>query len=185
MSTKNETTETNLETEYSADTDQGKPNRVGKLLNRFSESAKNSPKKMLLYMCLILGASYMITTVVQIYSKQKRIESITGVGSDIQEDLTSPVNADYSFANYQTMTKLKDTLEYLMAKGSNLTAADTATFLRVIDQFHKVDPSLFEKVMAIKKTQAQYPLDTAISNMTPEEIEAKADEYYNELMKQQ
>lgn len=161
-------------------------NAFKKKANKIAKYFENHPKAILLYMAGILVISFAISLFLSSYNKNvSKVPGYNDMKEYMTNDMVQPSGAQYSLQNYQIMTKLKDTLEYLMAKGDRLTKDDTLIFLRVVDQFHKIDPTMFETVMSIKKAQQEFPLDADLHDIP--DIEAiqkdqqqKFDKIFNE-----
>lgn len=53
--------------------------------------------------------------------------------------------AEFSIGNFVRINKLKDSLDYLMQK-PQLTASDSLLFIRVCEEYSKLDPDFFNQV---------------------------------------
>jgi hypothetical protein len=107
--------------------------------------AEKNPKRTIIAMLLFATANFFLM-VYLVNSRPstplipKNISSITSnnKGNNYQA-------AAFSISNYRKISKLKDSLDYLI-KLPQLTKNDSLLFIRICDEYSKLDPAFFKSV---------------------------------------
>lgn len=123
--------------------------KVGPLYNRLYErikySAEKSPKKTIVGMLLFATLNFLLMIYI-VNSRPatslipKNIESTV-----LKSNQRRTSGADFSISNYVKITRLKDSLDYLM-KLPALTKSDSLLFIRICDEYTKLDPTFSKQV---------------------------------------
>lgn len=123
--------------------------RVAPGYNRYYERikilAEKSPKKTAILMLLFAFVNvvlmlYIVYTKPPISLIPKNITKAISITNERENN-----TAAFSLSNYLKISKLKDSLDYLM-KLPTLTKSDSLLFIRICDQYTKFDPTFFRQV---------------------------------------
>lgn len=115
-----------------------------RLYNKVKAFTKKHPKQTVIGM-LVLATLNILVMLYVVHSKPPS----TLMPKDFKgiSNISQPNNsqADFSIPNYLKISKLKDSLDYLMKK-STLTKGDSLLFMRICDEYSKLDPAFFKQV---------------------------------------
>ena len=110
---------------------------------RFKNRIQRRPKRTLLILLFIATANFALLLFVVNHSKKPTI------GLAYQKTkmalFTSGPGVDFSISNYLKLKDLKDSLEIIMHK-QTMTREDTLLFIRIYQQYEKVDPDFSKQL---------------------------------------
>ena len=110
---------------------------------RFKNRMQRRPKKTMLILLSIATANFAILLFIVNHSKKPTI------GLAYQKTkmalFTSSPGVDFSISNYMKLKDLKDSLELVMHK-QTMTREDTLLFIRIYEQYEKIDPDFSKQL---------------------------------------
>lgn len=112
---------------------------------RIKAFAQQRPKKTIAAMLLFATLNFLLMVYV-VNSRPatslipKNIESAI-----MKSNQRKSSGAPFSISNYMKITKLKDSLDYLI-KLPSLTKSDSLLFIRICDEYSKLDPAFSKQV---------------------------------------
>lgn len=121
------------------------------LFNRIKDWMNRNPRRTVIALVVILFANFLgvlIYTMVT-FERANTIEQQTIKDKEQKSDNIGliekgiPSGNSMSFGEFRKIGKLKDSLESLMEKGIK-SREDTLLFLRIIEQYRKIDPTIDE-----------------------------------------
>lgn len=112
---------------------------------RFKSFVQKRPKKVLAGMLLIATVNFAL--MVYIVSRKTTTSLIPAgtINSGFQNLPANNGGAAFNISNYLKISKLKDSLDYLIKKPT-LTKEDSLLFIRICEEYSKLDPAFFEQV---------------------------------------
>ena len=109
----------------------------------FKNHIQRKPKRTLLILLFIATVNFALLLFVVNHSKRPTI------GLAYQKTkmalLTNSPGINFSISNYLKLKDLKDSLDMIMHK-QNMTKEDTLLFIRICQQYEKVDPDFFKQL---------------------------------------
>lgn len=100
------------------------------------------PKKAIIGM--VAFATFNFALMVFLVNR-KPAPSLLPKNSKQQTETVNQQGVDFSISNYMKIKKLKDSLDYLIKKGT-LTKEDSLLFLRIAGEYSRLDPQFGEAV---------------------------------------
>jgi len=121
------------------------------LFDRIKEWMNLHPRKTVIALMVILFVNFLgvLIYTVLTYEKVDTIEQQTAREDHNDRDNIGLIEQEMPrgntlmFDEFRKVSKLKDSLEMLMEKGIT-TREDTLLFLRIVEQYRKVDPTIDE-----------------------------------------
>jgi|GWRWMinimDraft_13_1066021.scaffolds.fasta_scaffold12920_2 hypothetical protein len=127
------------------------PVRLRKWCHRVREIANANPRKTVAI--ILAGVALNVGMVIYLSEKSRQqpfsytnLSPAKVVGRDWEKVNLQAADIPFTWKNYQQITALKDSLEYLMGK-ANRNKEDTLLFIRIFERYAELDPAFAKALM--------------------------------------
>jgi len=110
------------------------------------------PRKTIIWMMVIALSNFGLWMYIAHKHPVKDFSIADMPFNKVKEKLVLDKSAvPFSLANYMAISKLKDSLNYLLSK-KELSREDTLLFIRIAQQYERIDPAFFRRLHPKNKT---------------------------------